>query len=282
MHVPSTDSHKGQNGRLLIIGGSSLFHAASLWAAELASHFVDMVHYSSTEENEKIFVALKTKFRNGIIVHKKELREYIQEDDAVLVGPGMLRGKKTERVEETFDEILKITDEATYTAAITCHILEHYPGKKVVLDAGALQMVPLDCLSSTKSKIILTPHQLEFSSLFGIDVSVLSFEDKQKVVAEKAKEYNCVIILKAVVDIVSDGKNTYTIEGGNAGLTKGGSGDVLGSLIASLYTKNDAVLSCVMASYVVKTAADHLFEEKGYWYNIDDLIKTIPHCIAGK
>ena len=56
LSLPKPNSHKGQNGRVLIIGGSSLFHSASLWAAEVASHFCDMVHYSSTEENQKIFL----------------------------------------------------------------------------------------------------------------------------------------------------------------------------------------------------------------------------------
>jgi len=46
LRLPKSNSHKGQNGRVLIIGGSSLFHSASLWATEVASHFCDMVHYS--------------------------------------------------------------------------------------------------------------------------------------------------------------------------------------------------------------------------------------------
>ncbi|MEK6952481.1 MAG: hypothetical protein AABX29_05690, partial [Nanoarchaeota archaeon] len=44
--LPKKDVHKGDNGKVLIIGGSSLFHSASIWAAEMASHIVDMVHYS--------------------------------------------------------------------------------------------------------------------------------------------------------------------------------------------------------------------------------------------
>src|SRR3989338_6091740 len=91
LNLPQRLSHKGQNGKVLIIGGSSLFHSASLWAAEVASHFADMVHYSSTIENEKIFLSLKKKFRNGIIVPQEKLMEYVKEDDAILIGPGMMR-----------------------------------------------------------------------------------------------------------------------------------------------------------------------------------------------
>jgi NAD(P)H-hydrate epimerase len=76
------------NGKVLIIGGSTLFHSASLWAAEIASYFVDMVHYSSTVENNEIFLKLKTIFRSGIIVHRKDLLHYVQEDDAILFRAG--------------------------------------------------------------------------------------------------------------------------------------------------------------------------------------------------
>ncbi len=59
LSIPAVNSHKGQNGKLMIIGGSGLFHSASIWAAEIASHFVDMVHYSSTPENNQILLSLK-------------------------------------------------------------------------------------------------------------------------------------------------------------------------------------------------------------------------------
>ncbi|MDO8451721.1 MAG: hypothetical protein Q7S76_02520, partial [bacterium] len=54
IYMPSHASHKGQNGRLLIIGGSHLFHAASLWALNVASRIVDMVFYSSVPENNAL------------------------------------------------------------------------------------------------------------------------------------------------------------------------------------------------------------------------------------
>ena len=41
------DSHKGQNGRMLVIGGSKLFHSSIFWTADVASKIVDLVHFSS-------------------------------------------------------------------------------------------------------------------------------------------------------------------------------------------------------------------------------------------
>ena len=83
-------------------------------------------------------------------------------------------------------------------------------------------------------------------------------------------------MLKAIVDILSDGIESYVVEGGNAGLTKGGTGDVLGGLTVSFYAKNDALFSAVAASLLLKATAEELFKGLGYWYNVSDIIKKLP------
>ena len=72
LYIPDKNSHKGKNGKVLIIGGSKLFHAASIWAAESASHIVDIVHYSSTLENNEVMVSLKKKF-----IKKRKLKKIL-------------------------------------------------------------------------------------------------------------------------------------------------------------------------------------------------------------
>src|SRR3989338_4795464 len=276
---PQPNSHKGQNGRVLVIGGSSLFHSASIWAAEIASHFVDIVHYSSTKENNEIFISLKKKFRNGMVVPQKDLLSYVEEDDVILVGPWMVRGKVNEKLKiknEKFSDIIKIKDEANYTYFLTKYLLEHYPNKKFVIDAGALQIMESDWLVTLKTKAVIAPHKGEFEKLFGFSVNQYSVGEKTKVVQEQAKKYNCVILLKAIHDFVSDGEKSYVVEGGNAGLTKGGTGDILAGLTASFFAKNQALDSCLLSSYILKKAADELFLSKGYWYNINDIIDYIP------
>src|SRR6266436_4744781 len=93
LYIPSSSSHKGQNGKLMIIGGSHLFHAASLWALEIAAKIVDMVFYSSVPENNEIVFQAKKEFRNGIIVPRNQIENYIEEADCVLLGPGMMRAE---------------------------------------------------------------------------------------------------------------------------------------------------------------------------------------------
>jgi NAD(P)H-hydrate epimerase len=281
--LPKRDSHKGQNGKVLIIGGSSLFHAASLWAAEIASHFVDIVHYSSTKENEEIFLLLKKKFHNGIIVSQKDLLHYVKEDDAVLVGPGMVRAENSitnyQLLITNFNDVLKIKDEAAYTYYLTKYLIENFPDKKFVFDAGSLQMMKKEWLLNLQQPPIITPHQIEFKTCFNISINQYKLEEKVEIVKKTAKEYHCVILLKAIIDIISDGKEVYVVEGGNAGLTKGGTGDMLAGITVSLYAKNEALESAIIASYLLKKTADILFEEKGYWYNIDDIIQTVPKTL---
>ena len=77
LYTPASNSHKGMNGKLMIIGGSHLFHAASLWALQIASKIVDMVFYSSVAENNLIVEELKKEFRNGIIVRRDDIESYI-------------------------------------------------------------------------------------------------------------------------------------------------------------------------------------------------------------
>jgi NAD(P)H-hydrate epimerase len=261
-HLPKSNSHKGQNGKVLIIGGSSLFHAASIWAAEVTSHFADIVHYSSTKENNEIVLSLKKKFVNGIVIPHGELDHYLKEDDAVLLGPGMVRGK---------------SDEAEFTRKLTKEIIQHYPDKKFVFDAGSLQMMEPEWLKDLHTSPILTPHQIEFELLFGLNLHNLPVEEKIREVKEIAKRYKSIILLKAIVDIISDGEKVYVVEGGNAGLTKGGTGDVLGGLCVSFFAKEQPLESALYASILLKRTAERLFKMKGYWYNIDNLIQEIPN-----
>ncbi len=273
---PAPRSHKGQNGRLLIIGGSKIFHAASLWSAEIASHFVDLVHYASTTENETVFLNLKSKFTNGIVIPKEKLLDYLEEDDVILIGPGMERGKiEINKFSETptFEEIIKIENEAEYTYVLIKFLIEKYPQKQFVFDAAALQMMNPDWMKLLQTKAIVTPHTKEFQKLFGVEITD---QNKQELVGQKAQEFHCIILLKDVEDFISDGTELVEIVGGNEGLAKGGSGDVLAGLVSSFACKSNVKSSAVIASYIVKTAAESLYKDMGPYFNTSQLIQMIP------
>ncbi|MBI2431205.1 MAG: NAD(P)H-hydrate dehydratase [Candidatus Levybacteria bacterium] len=252
LYKPQKDSHKGQNGKLMVIGGSKLFHAASLWPLTVASRIVDMVYYSSVEENNNVVLHLKEQFRNGIIVPRNKIDEYIGEADCVLIGPGLPR---KEGLEEGDDDTKELTES----------LLKKYPRKKWVIDGGSLQVIEPTLIPHNA---ILTPHKGEFEKLFGRDD-----------IAEKAKEYNCIILLKGQIDIVCSSEKCVEIKGGNEGMTKGGTGDVLAGLIAALYCKNEEFLAAATGSYINKKAGESLYQRVGPYFNASDLADEIPRVM---
>ena len=283
LHFPSSDSHKGQNGKLLVVGGSSLFHSASIWAAEIASHFVDMVHYCSTKENAEVMLSLKKKFQNGMVIRQEDLSIYVNEDDVVLVGPGMMRGELKPVLHNlNLPEILQLqkNSESNFTYYLSQYLLSSFPDKKFVLDAGVLQMMDKKWLLELNTKPILTPHIKEFSQLSGVTLSKSNIETIAPLMITFTKQYNCILMVKMIDDIVTDGENTYVINGGNAGLTKGGTGDILAGLTASSFTHSDPLTSAIISSFVLKASADQLYREQNTWYNNDDIIDMIPRILT--
>lgn len=246
IRIPSPDSHKGQNGRLMVIGGSHLFHAASIWALEVASRIVDLVHYSSVPENNEIVREIKKQFRDGIIVPREEIDAYIEEDDVILIGPGMTRDQETKE--------------------LTDRLLKKYPKKQWVIDAGALQMMDAALIPH---RAILTPHHQEYERMTAQAGERLDGP-------EFAKAHRCIVLLKGPVDTVTDGTHTKEITGGNAGMTKGGTGDVLAGLVAALACKNDPFDAAVAGSTINKKAGDELFKTVGPYFNASDLASQIP------
>lgn len=262
--LPDPGSHKGQNGKLLVIGGSELFHASIFWSAQIASKFVDIVHFTSpmNENNQLVRQQLKAGFWQGIVVDWHQVEAYIQEDDVVLIGPGMERNQ--------------------LTANIINHFLEKYPKKKWVIDGGALQEVAIDRLGQGQ---IITPHKGELKILLNkiaqthIEASTnapSNITAQQKTILSPLLRRGLTILAKGPTDTVLTGDDSVAITGGNAGLTKGGSGDILAGLVAAFYTQTSAVTACVLASLIVKKSAEKLWQEVGPNFNAADLIRQIP------
>lgn len=241
-------SHKGQNGKLMIIGGSELFHAASKWSLDVASKIVDMVFYSSVPSNNKLIKEAKENFWNGIIIERKQIESYIDEADVILIGPGM--------------------DRSFYTKKLVNKLLKKYSNKKWVIDAGALQMLDVNLLNKNH---IVTPHHQEMTLL----------QQKNDEFDEKNYQANCFCLLKGPTDRIFEPKNNYSTEitGGNSGMTKGGTGDVLAGLLAALYCKNNALESCLIASYINKKAGEELYKIQGPYFNSSDLVEMVPQVL---
>lgn len=240
--LPKTSSTKGDNGRVLVIGGSRLFHAASFWSASMASRIVDMVHFSSPtmENNDLMRVRAKEKFWDGIVVPYEEMDKYIAEDDVILIGPGMERGATTKQIVNAF--------------------LTKYPDKKWVVDGGALQEVDPQLLTKN---MIITPNIREIEML----VTKLS---------SSIDVLPTAILAKGPSDTISHGSNKISISGGSPSMTKGGTGDVLAGLVAGLYAKSPALESCIVASYINKLSSEKI----GNFLSPNELISSNANVLS--
>lgn len=105
----------------------------------------------------------------------------------------------------------------------------------LLLDADAIKLLkelkPL--LKKAKSKIILTPHEGEFSFISGIEIEKVK-KERLDVAVEFAREYNVICVLKGYKTIVTNGEKIYINKSGGPQLAKAGTGDVLTGVIAGL------------------------------------------------
>jgi len=157
---------------------------------------------------------------------------------------------------------------ASETKNLLLEIFESYK-KPVVLDADALNIISTDknLLKKMPANSILTPHPKEFERLFGKTEN--NFNGLQSA-QQKAKEFNVVIVLKSHhTSIVTPGGRIYFNSTGNAGMAKGGSGDVLTGIITALVCQGyDAIEAAIIGVHLHGLAGD-LAAEK---YSMESII----------
>jgi NAD(P)H-hydrate epimerase len=246
LHEPRKDSHKGKNGRLLIIAGSEVYHGASILPLKVASRIVDLVYFSSVPVNRELVKMMKADLTDFIAIPRRKIEKYLKKVDCVLIGPGVGLGWRTKR--------------------LTRRLLKKYPYRKFVIDADALKVIKPESLNKN---CIVTPHKREFEQLFGVKTT----EDN---VEKMSKKYNCVIVLKGTKDIICSPQECKENKTGNEGMTKGGTGDVLAGLISALACKNELFTAACVGTFVNGLAGDRLEKKVSHYYNAFDLAEEIP------
>lgn len=232
LYKPAKYSHKGENGKLLIIGGSRDYHGAPVFSILAARRFVDLLYFYPASRDPYLINAVKGIPEAMVVYNFEKVRDM----DCTLFGIGLSNAR--------FNHKFVIKN-----------------SQKLVIDGDGLNLIR----NRIPRNSILTPHELEFSRLFGLRGS----KDNVKRMANKWK---CIILKKDPKgDIISDGKKVKIIKGGNPGMTKGGTGDVLAGLVSALFCKNPAFESAVAASYLNRKAGDSLKKKFGLNYCASDL-----------
>ena len=217
LNLPRRDrtAHKGDFGKIFVLAGSEGYTGAPVFAANAAVRTGSGLVYLGVPANIYPIVAVKCDEAMPFPLPKEYdiLLEKAQSCDLALIGPGLGRAKETEQLVHRLLRDLTIP---------------------VVLDADGINALEghIDVLDSRKALTILTPHDGEFHRLTGCKLPI---EDRLTTAREFAKAHNCVLVLKGhgTVTAAPDGR-CFVNTTGNPGMAKGGSGDVLAGMIASL------------------------------------------------
>ncbi|VVB56673.1 ADP-dependent (S)-NAD(P)H-hydrate dehydratase [uncultured archaeon] len=245
LRLPSKSSHKGDNGRLLILAGSSQYSGSLILAALAAVRFCDLIYVHSTDENLALVSRLKRASPNLIVVRKNKLAEFWRKADAFLLGPGW-------------------EDNRANRALLARAISSQMP---VVLDATALRMLKPNQI---RANLLLTPHAGEFKALFGEKATARS-------VFHAAKKSGCTLLCKGPADFIASPARFKTNSTHHVGMTKGGTGDVLAGLCAALAADhNDLFSSACAAAYLNGMAGLRLSKKMGAHYSSLDLASELP------
>ena len=253
---PAT-SHKGDAGRVLVIGGGAYSGAPALAALGALRGGADIVTVAAPRNVADIIAS----FSPNLIVRALSsdrlveddipaISELIKKHDVVVMGMGLGAS------DETFSAVKKIVP--------FC--------KKAVIDADALQP---QLTSLLHRNIIVTPHTGEMKRLSGVEVPE---EEKEKLdfISKFTGNNNVTVLLKGAVDIISDGTEVRANRTGNAGMTVGGTGDVLAGLTGALFAKHEAFPAACAGAFINGAAGDLAFVEFGYGLLATDVIDCIP------
>jgi NAD(P)H-hydrate epimerase len=273
-------SHKGNNGKILIIGGSKDYSGAPAIAGLAAiSSGSDLVYVTSPDPAS---LAIKATSPDLIVKGLKgdyltldnldEILEYVEKVDAVLIGPGAGLNKKTSKLFNVLVTKIK---------------------KPIVLDADALKLIDLS-LVKTKENIVLTPHLFEFKTFFSkviddsnnLELSLDTYDYNKinkniSIFQSIVSSIKGTVIIKGQFDLVVNSKKFKINKTGNPGMTVGGTGDALSGLTTSLLSQGlNAFDSATLAIYLNGRAGDLAMNKQGYGFSATDITDYIGALMA--
>ena len=271
----NSSSHKGNNGRLLVIGGSQDYSGAPAIAGMAAiGAGVDLVYVVSPEKSAQAIKStspdLIVKSLDGdklSLNHADEILDLVENVDAVLIGPGSGIDDETSKLFNVLVAKIK---------------------KPIVLDADALKQVELSLIKS-REDIILTPHIFEFKSFFKVennlklDIDSYDFNKVDENITEFqqiTRQIKGSVIVKGKNDLILSNNKFRINKSGNSGMTVGGTGDALAGIVTSLFAQGlSSFDSACLGVFINGLAGEEAFNEKGNGFSATDLVSHIGSVI---
>ena len=258
-------SHKGDFGRLLIIGGSKTYYGAPVLSALAALRTgCDLVRIVAPEKSAEVYASISPdlmvepipghNFNNW---HARGILDLAKDYDAVLIGPGL--GIKRE------------------TLSFVHNFLQRLD-KPCVIDADAIKAISSN-KKILKSNCVLTPHSMEFQLLTDQKPSN-NLRERSEQVKLFTKHLGCTILLKGHIDIISNGKETLLNKTGTPFMTKGGTGDVLAGICGALLAMGfSPIAAASSAAYLNGLAGEAIAKRLGQGLLASDVVNNIPSIL---
>jgi hydroxyethylthiazole kinase-like uncharacterized protein yjeF len=259
------EAHKGDFGRLLVIGGSETYSGAPALVALAALRTgVDLIFVAAPE---KTALSIASFSPNLITVrlagdHLNEgnveiLEPHLERATCIAIGPGLGTHEDTVKA---VDRILGILEEKR---------------KPALIDADAIRAIG-KITKQTKFPVVVTPHAGEFQVLSGRAPSS-DMTTRTQETRSLAAALGGTVLLKGHVDIISDGERVKLNRTGNPAMTVGGTGDVLSGIVAGLIARGVPEFNASVAGAFINGAAGDLaVMELGDHLAPTDLIHLIP------
>lgn len=261
------DAHKGDAGRVLVIGGGPYTGAPAFAGMAAMRSGVDLV-FVATPEVAALPVSI---YSPNLIVrplpgevlvpeHVTTLLDYSRQCDVVAIGPGL--GSADETLAGALEFIRRCD-------------------RPMVIDADAIAAVGRSPSVLRGKSGIITPHAGEFKKL--TKKSLPDSEDLERraeMVMETAHSLGFTLLLKGPTDIISDGRYVKLNRVHNDAMTVGGTGDVLMGIAAGMLAQKATPFAAArIAAFTNGLAGNMAFEEKSYGLLTTDIIEKIPYVL---
>ena len=232
-----TVSDKDSRGRVLVVGGAEFVPGALRLTGEAALRTGAGKLQMATVQAvamalgvlipEAAMIALPSDEKGEIAAEAADvLRERLLRCDALILGPGMSIGERTDQL---VADLLSAPDAS----------------RTILLDAAALTSARdlEELIAAHDGHVILTPHHGEMAHLSGLEVEAVK-ADLEGVARDVAKRFNAVILLKGQESLLAEPSGEIFVHrGGTVGLATGGSGDVLAGIIGGLAAQGASPLT---------------------------------------
>ena len=261
-----SSSRKGDNGIVLVIGGSYIYHGAPVLSSLAALRGVNDLVYTSVPKinvtptraispNLIVIPLVDQKLTLGAV--KKLVGALPRKLHSATIGMGLAIQEKNSLL----------------------HLVKSLLDRDVRLSLDASALIPEVLPLLANKNVVVTPHSGEFKRLFG-DVPPDLKNERINLVEKHALDNGITILLKGPTDIISNGDVTYLCEKNTPAMTVGGTGDVLSGLVAGMLSQNrNSLESAASASFICSLAGKEVQEKLGLHMTSMDLIDSIPYVM---